>query len=187
MDFTTNKLTQLYQALLEQGFSFITFKQYLQESRPDQFAILRHDVEQKYANALKFAQIQHDLGISGSYYFRILPKCFQPRIVKQVADLGHEIGYHYDDLTYCKGDFEKAVKRFEKNLQMLRNIAPVNTICMDGSPLSKYDNKDIWLTNQTQTPNPEHQNLNAEPRTLNAKRPQGKRQTAEGQTLNAEP
>ena len=106
--------------------------------------ILRHDVEQRYESALRFAKIQNQLGIKGTYFFRILPKCFKPEIVKQIAELGHEIGYHYDDLAQCKGDYEKAIIRFEKNLNTLREIAPVETICMDGSPLSKFDNKDLW-------------------------------------------
>ncbi len=27
---------------------------------------------------------------------------------------------------------------------MFRKIVPVKTICMHGSPLSKYDNKELW-------------------------------------------
>jgi len=33
---------------------------------------------------------------------------------------------------------------FEKNLSELRKLYPVKTICMHGSPLSKYDNKLLW-------------------------------------------
>jgi len=39
---------------------------------------------------------------------------------------------------------DKAIKSFEINLSALRKIAPVKTICMHGSPLSKYDNRKIW-------------------------------------------
>ena len=132
------------------GYSFITFKEYLEKpafiTHQTPFVVLRHDVEKKYKTALHFAEIQHKLGIKGTFFFRILPKCFNPDMVKQIADLGHEVGYHYDDLTFCKGDINKAIKRFKKNLQTLRDVAPVDTICMDGSPLSKYDNKALWDT-----------------------------------------
>ena len=150
-DFTFQAHQKLLESLQSQSYSFITFLQYIQNtqntplsSQNSPLIILRHDVEKRYKNALKFAQIQNQLGIKGTYYFRILPKCFKPEIVKQIADLGHEIGYHYDDLAQCKGDHQKAIKRFEKNLNTLRSIAPVKTICMDGSPLSKYDNKNLW-------------------------------------------
>ncbi len=58
--------------------------------------------------------------------------------------MSHEIGYHYDDMSHCKGDLDNAIEMFRKNLEKLRKIAPVNTICMQGAPTSKFDNKSIW-------------------------------------------
>lgn len=148
-DFTPLIHNKLLRSLLEQDYKFITFLEYLtlKKEEPAQdrkLIILRHDVEKFYGNALIMAKIQYELGIRGSYYFRMLPKHYQPSIIKQIADLGHEIGYHYDDLVQCKGNSEKAIQRFQTNLQTLRTIAPVQTICMDGSPLSKFDNKNLW-------------------------------------------
>lgn len=37
-----------------------------------------------------------------------------------------------------------ALEVFEENIKKFREIYPVKTICMHGSPLSKYDNKDLW-------------------------------------------
>ena len=147
MDFTLSSYRILIETLLSQGFNFSTFSDFLIKNIiviQKKTIILRHDVEQLYENALQFAIIQNQLGIVGTYFFRILQKHFKKDIVKQIADLGHEIGYHYDDLTECNGDYDKAILRFEKNLNILREIAPVQTICMDGSPLSLYDNKDLW-------------------------------------------
>jgi hypothetical protein len=147
LDFNLQVYRDLLETLISQEYLFITFSNYVEKSEVGDISseiILRHDVEQKYENALQFAIIQNQLGIIGTYFFRILPNSFQPEIVKQISDLGHEIGYHYDDLTKCNGDFKKAILRFEKNLQILKEIASVKTICMDGSPLSSYDNKDLW-------------------------------------------
>ena len=36
------------------------------------------------------------------------------------------------------------LKTFKNNLKALRELAPVSTICMHGSPMSKYDSKDMW-------------------------------------------
>lgn len=151
MDFTFKQYKLLLNALVAQGYSFQTFAHYIKEqaSSPliahgSPLVLLRHDVEARYKNALRMAQIQSELGIQATYYFRILPECFKPDIVKKIAELGHEIGYHYDDLAVCKGDYEKAIARFQKNLKTLRDLAPVETICMDGSPLSRYDNKELW-------------------------------------------
>ena len=73
-----------------------------------------------------------------------MPAVFNEQIIKQVADLGHEIGYHYEDMSLVGGDPDKAIRHFEKQLIRFRQIYPVKTICMHGSPLSKYDNRDLW-------------------------------------------
>jgi hypothetical protein len=153
-DFNLKVYRNLLETFISQDYLFITFSNYVEKSETVDISskiILRHDVEQKYENALQFAIIQNQLGIIGTYFFRILPKHFKKDIVKQIADLGHEIAYHYDDLSECNGDYEKAIARFEKNLKILRNIAPVQTICMDGSPRSKYDNKDLWRRGDGET------------------------------------
>ena len=62
--------------------------------------------------------------------------------------MNHEIGYHYEEMDLCNGDVHAAIKLFEKNLKTLRDICPIETICMHGSPRSKYDNKSIWLSNK---------------------------------------
>ncbi|MEA3317517.1 MAG: hypothetical protein U9R54_06130 [Bacteroidota bacterium] len=83
------------------------------------------------------AKIQADLGIKASYYFRAVPASWNETIIQKIAELGHEIGYHYECLTTTNGDIEKGIKDFEKNLNALRKLAPVSTICMHGSPRSK--------------------------------------------------
>jgi len=90
------------------------------------------------------AQIENSLGIKGSYYFRIFLNQDNEHIINQIAAMGHEIGYHYDDLTMCKGYHQNALERFKKNLTYLRQFAPVTTITMEGAPLSKYDNRELW-------------------------------------------
>jgi len=60
------------------------------------------------------------------------------------VDLGHEIGYHYEDLALFKGDFDKAIASFETNLERFKKYYPIKTICMHGSPLSTWDNRLIW-------------------------------------------
>lgn len=143
MDFTIKRYSELIKSLVNCGYDFITVNDYLQTDK-SKFIILRHDVEARYENALEFAKIQHKFGIRGTYYFRILNDYFNPEIVKKIVSLGHEAGYHYDDFAKCKGNLETAIQRFENHLNLLNDITPITTICMDGSPLSKYDNKTLW-------------------------------------------
>ncbi len=38
----------------------------------------------------------------------------------------------------------RAIESFRENLEKLRRIVPVETICMNGSPLSRWDNRLLW-------------------------------------------
>jgi hypothetical protein len=73
-----------------------------------------------------------------------VPESFQPKFIEAIANLGHEIGYHYEDLTLCNGDFSRAIEHFEEEIEKIRSYYPVSTICMHGSPGSKWDNRDLW-------------------------------------------
>jgi len=124
-------------------YSVATVAEYMQKSYEKLF-ILRHDVDKLSHNSLVFANIQAKLDICGSYYFRAVPESWDEKVIKEIHDLGHEIGYHYENLTACKGNMDTAIDDFQRNLEKLRKIAPVSTICMHGSPRSKWDSRDLW-------------------------------------------
>jgi len=146
MDFTLKTYKALLKALIDQGFMFQTFGSFLKNPY-NKTIILRHDVDLRPGNSLIFSKIQNELGIKGTYYFRAVPESWDEDIIKEISSLGHEIGYHYENLTTCAGDVEKAIADFNNKLEMLRKLAPVETICMHGSPRSKYDNRDLWEHN----------------------------------------
>lgn len=133
----------LLETLNDQDFSFQNVEDFIQNSK-SRTIILRHDVDALPQNSLRFARIQSSIGIKGSYYFRAVPQSFDEAIIKEIASLGHEIGYHYECLTTCNGNLEKAFDDFQTNLEKLRTLAPVATICMHGSPRSRWDSKNIW-------------------------------------------
>jgi len=144
MDFTLKTYYSLLNTLLRQGFSFQTFSDFIEFPHSNKVIILRHDIDRSPKNALKIARIENKLKISASYYFRIKPQSFNENIIKAISELGHEIGYHYEELSITKGDTEKAYYLFLNNLDKFRKIYPVKTICMHGSPMSKYDSRIIW-------------------------------------------
>lgn len=147
MDFTLKIYKQLLESLLSTGYKFVPFGDYCAESSDysgGKFVMLRHDVDLKAENSLATAKIEHSLGVRASYYFRVVPQSNKPEIIKAIAGLGHEIGYHYEDMAICGGDTEKAIEHFKDKLQYFRQFYPVKTICMHGAPRSKYDGKDLW-------------------------------------------
>ncbi|MDF1576654.1 MAG: hypothetical protein P1P86_15820 [Bacteroidales bacterium] len=142
-DFTLNTYIQLLQTLMEQDFSFQTFGDYLTQPAKRSI-VLRHDVDKRPQNSLELAKIESEFGLKGTYNFRARPCSWDEAIIKEISNLGHEIGYHYEELCTYKGDREKAFEAFQRNLEKLRQLAPVSTICMHGSPRSKHDSRDLW-------------------------------------------
>jgi hypothetical protein len=188
-DFTLNTFHQLLNTFLDQQYAFQPFAEFLKNPVP-RTIILRHDVDARKMNSLKTAQIENEMGISGTYYFRMVPGSFNEDVIKQIASLGHEIGYHYEDISRCAARgmrpsdialvprtgmistgrnaagskrlqdhktarlqdkilpdrelVDMAIVSFRENLAKLRRVVPVETICMHGSPLSKYDNRLLW-------------------------------------------
>ncbi|MFH0865401.1 MAG: hypothetical protein V1904_04370, partial [Bacteroidota bacterium] len=131
MDFTISQYKELLEALTDAGYNFSTFFDFISSGKIP-VAILRHDVDKKPRHALKLAQIEHNTGILSSYYFRILPCSFDPGVIRAIASMGHEIGYHYEDFSLSYGNAEEAIQTFQTHLNKLKEIAEVKTICMHG-------------------------------------------------------
>ena len=106
--------------------------------------ILRHDIDAMPSKALEMAKIENKIDVRSSFFFKTRPDILIPRMIRQIASFNHEIGYHYEDLVRNNGNYEKAISDFEHNLDSLRKVFPVTTICADGEPLSKYSNLWLW-------------------------------------------
>ena len=143
MDFTLKIYNKLLETISSSGYSVQTFEEFINNPN-DKIIVLRHDVDKLPKNSLIFAKIQAELGISGSYYFRAVPESWDEQIINEIANLGHEVGYHYENMDTCNGDIDKAWDDFRYNLDKLRKLVDVKTICMHGSPRSGFDNRELW-------------------------------------------
>lgn len=154
-DFTLHTYKRLLETLLSKNYSFQAFSQYLKEPA-HRSVILRHDIDAKKMNSLQTARMEYEMGIAGTYYFRMVPGSFDEDVIRKIHKLGHEIGYHYEDVSACAARrapnqkklqdqlMADAIESFRNNLGILRRIVPVETICMHGSPLSRRDNRLLW-------------------------------------------
>ena len=105
MDFTLKAYNKLLCALAQQGIFFQTFSDFIINPKKKVF-IIRHDVDRKPYNALVLAEMEYSNGITGSYYFRIVPDSWDEEVIRKIAEMGHEVGYHYEDV-------ERAAKKFK--------------------------------------------------------------------------
>lgn len=143
-DFTLSMYKELLLALKNAAYQFITFEDYFTGNLPEKLVILRHDVDRTPRNAVKMAQLENQLNIRASYYYRVVAESYDEKGIEQVVDLNHELGYHYEDLSLSNGNEQQALKLFEKHLANFRKFYPVTTMCMHGSPTSKWDNRILW-------------------------------------------
>ncbi|MDJ1434180.1 hypothetical protein [Halostagnicola sp. A-GB9-2] len=144
-DFTFEIYEELLQAGLDAGYEHLTVREYLLANElPDQFIIHRHDVDRKPENSLAMARLEAKYDVPSTYYFRTIDKTFKPEMIREIEELGHEIGYHYEDMDRGDGNVAKAHESFRDHLEQLREHATIDTVCMHGNPLTPHDNRDMW-------------------------------------------
>jgi hypothetical protein len=144
-DFTLVAYRNYLKAISDSGIPFMRFREFMElENQPNSFCLIRHDIDRRPANALQMAQMEAEMGIAATYYFRTKSGVYKEHIVSAIHALGHEIGYHYESLSDTDGDISKAIKDFERNLEMMRITVPVSTCSMHGRPLKPHDNRDMW-------------------------------------------
>jgi len=152
IDFTLKSYGCYIGYIKKQYNCILTFTDFFSLIQPIvRFCILRHDVDRKPKNALAMAKLEHDLGVSATYFFRTKDHVLNKKVISEIYQLGHEVGYHYESLADQKGDMDAALKDFELNLKKLRDIVPIHTISMHGRPLSRFDSRDIWMEKKNHT------------------------------------
>jgi len=126
---------------------------------------IRHDVDDDWPNARKMAKWEAERGLLATYYLLASRRYFDysPAFlseVKEVEDLGHEIGFHNDALIQWAYSDKKVDVReaIEKPLRMLRSagVTVVGTaahgdqICRDLG----FNSFEVWTENPKALKNP---------------------------------
>lgn len=142
-DFTLERYNELLSVAVSSTYTLLTVQDYL-TAPAKRSLILRHDVDRVPERAFEMARVEQGMDVAATYYFRHRPGVFDPEIMSEIADMGHEIGYHYETLDKAKGDVDEAVRMFESELDEFREIADIKTVCMHGNPLASWSNRDIW-------------------------------------------
>lgn len=138
MDFTCAAYGKLLGSLVDVGYRVVTVREYLQGARNPFTLVLRHDVEWNPRRALALADLEKARGVRSTFYFRMDTKAFCPTTMRYLQLEGFEIGYHFNTLDRCGGDFDKAITLFEEELWQLREMGiNVDTVCSHGVPRIK--------------------------------------------------
>ncbi|WP_319507156.1 hypothetical protein [uncultured Methanolobus sp.] len=142
-DFTLSKYREFLESIRSTGYETTAVHDYLTSSMV-KCIILRHDVDRAVERNLAMARLEAEFGIRSTYYFRHVRDVFIPAAIREVAELGHEVGFHYEVMDKAKGDVGLALEIFKEELEDLRQYADVTTACMHGNPLASWSNRDMW-------------------------------------------
>ncbi len=123
-DFTTDSYRNLlFKA--NQQYTVTDFHNYHSVSN---FIILRHDVDFSINRALRLAQIESELGLKSTFlillhceFYNVFEKETSLKI-KQIIDMGHEVGLHFDSHFYDIDSLDELEKRLLFEKQILENL-----------------------------------------------------------------
>ncbi|HEV3071623.1 MAG TPA: hypothetical protein VGY76_09415 [Solirubrobacteraceae bacterium] len=90
----------LLRIALGQGYAVLSLEAWLEDptlAAEEPRLLVRHDVDQHPASALRMAAIERELGVHSTWYFRW--RTAIPRVVEAIAAEGHAVGLHYETLT----------------------------------------------------------------------------------------
>lgn len=119
---------------------FASFRQYALmrdvidlPTSPDDRIILRFDVERDLEHHKLLARKFADTGIQGTFYFHTRRECYAADILREIAGMGHEIGFHHECIDRCGGDFDKARELFCREVDLFRRDGfELLTVCGHG-------------------------------------------------------
>ena len=118
-----------------------TFQGMIGLSAPSKVCCLRHDIDYSLEQGLTMAVLENKLGIAASYF--ILVDCDfynifsknSSRIIKEISDLGHEIGVHFDVGLYEAAEREEVLHFHAKCLEQIveKEIGAVRRRILNGN------------------------------------------------------
>lgn len=122
MEFTYRGYRALLSLLAESGYPAATYHDW--ETKP-RCVILRHDIDNDLAQAVRFAELEAEAGVKSTYFVLLRTDFYNPASrqsleqLRRMQALGHEIGLHFDEKAYPDGTPEETVRRILKEQGVL--------------------------------------------------------------------
>lgn len=152
--FTFENLEKWFSLVLKEKYSIITCADYAQRkvSLPStKIFVNRIDIDISVRKAERIAQIFNKLNIRGSFFVRLHAPEYNPfsfdnfRILRSIAEAGHEIGYHSEvidqEAIWCESA-EVCLMRDLKVMQSMFDLKIVGAASHGG--ITGLNNLDFW-------------------------------------------
>lgn len=124
MEFTYTGYKRLITKMMEAGYMFCSYCDWKDKER---CTILRHDVDYDLFKSLQLAQIEFTLGVKSTYFVLVTSNFYNPfskesyDCLRQIIDLGHNIGLHFDEVRYpdAIGEMDQISELIQKEADIL--------------------------------------------------------------------
>ena len=106
--------------------------------------IIRHDVDLDLDAALEIAKIESELGMKAVYFIWIgspFYNIFENRyknIIKNIRELGHEIGIHYDETSHMCNSKEEILSFIDKESKVIKTYFDIDIKTVSFHRPSRY-------------------------------------------------
>lgn len=135
MNFTYDSYEYLLDLLKDKGYDFCNYNNYKEFRKP---IILRHDIDFSIDEALEFAKLENRKSIKSTYFVLLSTdfyNIFSKRaneLLKEIMNLGHKIGLHFDEKRYDISNVMDLEKRIEKEASYLEGVlcSSINVVSM---------------------------------------------------------
>lgn len=103
MKFTYHAYSDLLELLKINGYTFCDYHNYKEALR---CVILRHDIDTSLEQAVRLAELEAERGVTSTYFVLLRTDFYNPasqrsqKQLRRILDLGHEIGLHFDEVSY---------------------------------------------------------------------------------------
>lgn len=103
MDFTYDAYVELINLLKRKDYQFCNYLNYDQYCKT---VIFRHDIDTSLDKALKIAKLEHENNITSTFFVLLSTNLYNifskksNKILKEIMNLGHDIGLHFDEKRY---------------------------------------------------------------------------------------
>ncbi len=129
----------ILKSFIDNNYDVVSFRDF-DIRKPKKYVIVRHDIDSSIERALELAKFENQLGVKTSYFIRLHSKMYNPfeyrtyAQLKEIKNLGHEIGLHFETLDF-DNVFHEGLKNIflrEKScLEQILNIK-VETVSQHG-------------------------------------------------------
>jgi hypothetical protein len=157
--FTFDNLEQQYRAALSAGYKFLTCAEYAEKRKklPSYTVVNRVDIDLSVKKADRLREIFDRLGVKATFFLRLHAPEYNPfsfesyRILKQILQSGHEIGYHSEIIDQAAIWSENAEDCLKRDLDVLGRMfgIQIKGVASHGGTTG-LNNLDFWKTRKAQ-------------------------------------